>query len=125
MQTFIPPGANPADYEVLDNTPVALPTRLRLPQNRTDQIRAFIRQEMSRSALEAGHETFEEADDIEPDDDDALPLTRYELMELEPPVPEPPTPLKKPVKAVGQPPADPAAMPEVTPPPSHGDGDGS
>lgn len=75
------------EYEYLDTTPVEVPTRLKLPQSRTDQIRAFIRQELSMRAENQDHETFEEADDLEPDDEEYLPFTPYELNELEPPVP--------------------------------------
>lgn len=106
------------DLEPVDNTPVAIPTRLRLPQNRTEQMRHFIRQEMSRNAAESGHETFEEADDIEPDDEEAMPLTPYELRDLEPPLP----PIDR-QEPVGQPAAVPpanegqtsAVTPEVPP----------
>lgn len=74
------------EYEKVDRTPVEIPTRLRLPQSRTDQIRAFIREEISRKAEAAGVETFEEADDIEPNEDEGeLPFSPYELNELEPP----------------------------------------
>lgn len=73
------------EYEHLDTTPVEMPTRLRLPQSRTDQIRQFIREEISRKSAHEGQETFEEADDIEPDDEGDLPLSPYELQELEPP----------------------------------------
>lgn len=59
---------NSDGYEIPDNTPVSIPTRLRLPQSRTDQIRQFIRAELSRQALDQGHETFSEADDFELDD---------------------------------------------------------
>lgn len=103
-----------SDFEPVDNTPVEIPTRLRLPQSRTDQIRQFIRMELSRQADSSGHETFEEADDLEPDDDGDMPLTRYELMELEPPAPAEPL-STNPVEAEGQPPAVPAASSEVPP----------
>lgn len=115
-----------AELERVDNTPVELPTRLRLPQSRTDQIRQFIREEMSRASASQGHETFEEADDVEPDDDDHLPLSRYELLELEPPAPvEPPSPPKDGVKAEGRPPVDPAAMPKEPQPAGSGGSDGT
>lgn len=55
---------NELGHEVPDNTPVALPSRLRLPQSRVDQIRAYIQMEMSRSAEQKGFETFREADDF-------------------------------------------------------------
>lgn len=94
-------------YEPVDNTPVEIPTRLRLPQTRTDQIRQFIREEISRAAHNQGIETLEESDDIEPDDEDAMPYSRYELQNLEPF--EPPA---KPQEAVGLAPADPAPISE-------------
>ena len=97
------------DFEPVDNTPVEIPTRLRLPQSRTDQIRAFIRAELSAQSQAQGHESFEEADDIEPDDEDGLPYTPYELADLEPPSPA------KPVEAVGRAPVDPAPPSEVPP----------
>lgn len=73
-------------YEIPDNTPVAVPTRLRLPQNRTEQIRAYIRQELSRAQVERGHETFEEADDFSLPDGEQW-VSPYEET-FEPPVTE-------------------------------------
>lgn len=71
------------DFEPVDNRPVEVPTRLRLPQSRAAQMQQFIRQSLSRMSAEQGHESFEEADDIEPDDGDDMPLTRYELQEFD------------------------------------------
>lgn len=51
-------------YEIPDNTPVELPTRLRVSPNRISQMRQLVRAELSRAAAEQGHETFEEADDF-------------------------------------------------------------
>lgn len=96
--------------EPIDNTPVEIPTRLRLPQSRTDQMRAFIREEMSRQSAEQGHETFAEADDLEPDDEEAMPYTPYEMQELEPP--SPPASVQE---REAQPPVDPAASSEGNP----------
>ncbi|QXP44148.1 MAG: hypothetical protein [Arizlama microvirus] len=100
-------------YEPVDNTPVEIPTRLRLPQTRTDQIRQFIREEISRAALNGGMETLEEADDIEPDDEEAMPFSRYELQNLEPF--QPPA---NPGEAVGQPAVVPPASSELATAPS-------
>lgn len=113
-----------SDFEPVDNTPVEIPTRLRLPQSRTDQMRAFIRHELSMRADEEGHESFEEADDIEPDDEEALPYTRYELNELEP-VAEPTTPLQNGVQAEGPAPVDPAPSSEGKDPPNPEGSNGS
>lgn len=106
-------------YQTIDNTPVEMPTRLRLPQNRTDQIRQYIREEMSRAALDQGHETFEEADDLEPDDEEGLPYTPYELSSL-----EPLSPLQNGVAPTGAGPVNPAPTsggdPVTQPPASDG-----
>lgn len=66
---------------VLDATPVELPTRLSMPVSRADQIREFIRHEVSMQASVQGHESFEEADDFSLDEDQ--PLTPYELAMLD------------------------------------------
>jgi hypothetical protein len=95
-------------FQTIDDTPVEIPTRLRLPQNRTDQMRAFIRHEMSLAAQQQGQESFEEADDVEPDDEEDMPLSRYEAMLLEPTIP-----LQNGVQAEGPAPADPAPSSEV------------
>jgi len=120
------PGTVDSDYEKVDNTPVEMPTRLRLPQTRTDQIRAFIRQELSMVAQDQGHETFEEADDLEPDDEDSTPFTRYEELELEPPARPEKTPpsLQTGSAPSGAAPADPAPPSEVPPSRTPGGGDG-
>lgn len=100
-----------AGYEPVDNTPVEVPTRLRLPQSRTEQMREFIRREMSLNAQEAGHESFEEADDIEPDDEENMPLSPYELHMLEPSVGAD-DPLTKPGEGEALAPVGPAPSPE-------------
>lgn len=65
----------PNGYEIPDNTPVEIPTRLRLPPNRILEMRALIRQEMSAEAALSGHETFEESDDFDlPDVDRTSPF---------------------------------------------------
>lgn len=106
---------NKDGYEIPDNTPVEMPTRLRLPQSRVDQIRQFIRQELSLQAEGDGYETFEEANDLEPDDEDYQPLTAYELADLEPAAPEDQPPASS-GEPEGQRPADPAASSEVPAP---------
>lgn len=55
-------------YEIPDNTPVEIPSRLRLGVSRAVRMRNFIRHELSRSAAESGSESFEEADDFSLDD---------------------------------------------------------
>lgn len=55
--------------EMLDDTPVCLPVRLKRTDALTEQIRRVIREEASRRASDAGFESFEEADDFEIEDD--------------------------------------------------------
>lgn len=69
---------NEHGYEIPDDTPVSVPTRLRLPQSRAAQIQAYIRQELSRQAAENGHESFEEANDLDVDESLDFGITEYE-----------------------------------------------
>lgn len=107
-----------SDYEPVDNTPVEMPTRLRLPQTRTEQIRQFIRQELSFKAQQEGVETFQEADDFEIEDDQE-PFSPYEVIEFD----GDPT-LEEAVSPSGEQgvvaPADPAQVKPATP--NAGDG---
>lgn len=54
--------------EIPDPTPVAMPAGLSKPESMQDMIRRFVRLEASRAAEASGYESFEEADDFEPDD---------------------------------------------------------
>lgn len=71
--------------EIPDPTPMSLPAGWDRPESLTDQIKRLIRVQMSREAFDAGHESFEEADDFEVDEDPD-PVSAYEVREL---VPEP------------------------------------
>lgn len=108
------------EFEPVDNTPVEMPTRLRLPQTRVDQMRSFIRSELSRQSQAEGFETIEEADDFDVGEEGELPYTPYELTELEPPaMPEEPTNLPaKPASSERSEPApgDPAPLSKETTP---------
>lgn len=55
--------------EVLDQTPTAIPLKHLRQRNRDDDIRAMIREELSRQSAESGQESFEEADDFDVGDD--------------------------------------------------------
>lgn len=56
-------------HEMLDDTPIEVPVRLKRPETLQEQIRRFFRSEEINQAIEnAGFETFEEADDFEVDD---------------------------------------------------------
>lgn len=63
--------------EVLDDTPIAVPLKFKR-QSFIDHIQTLVRQEMSRMALDQGHESFEEADDFDVGDEDWI-RTPYEL----------------------------------------------
>lgn len=65
-------------YEVPDNTPVAIPARLRLPTSRAEQIRAYIRHELSMQAEADGRESFDEANDLDVEEMADFPMTEYE-----------------------------------------------
>lgn len=101
-------------HEYLDDTPRAIPLKFRR-QSFVDNMREFIRQELSRQADSQGHETFEEADDFYIDDDDTLPRTQYELeADQEYYVPPPPAPAveeKPPVTAGSAAPQAPSPAP--------------
>lgn len=79
-------------HEYLDDTPLGLPTKFKR-QSWIDNMREFVRSEMSRQADSLEAETFDEADDFWVDDDDTLPRTQYELEADQeyyvPPAPEP------------------------------------
>lgn len=83
--------------QIADPRPVEVPVDFRRPLNIHDEIRRFIRQEISRKAQDNDLETFEESDDFDVEDEDELPLSGYEVQELVPeagdvdatPVPDP------------------------------------
>lgn len=59
---------------------VATPPHLARAISRHEEMKEFIRREMSRMAADAGHESFEEADDFDVDEDPD-PVSVYELPE--------------------------------------------
>lgn len=67
--------------ELPDRTPVARPVGWKQPASLREQIRKFVRDELSRVAEEQGAETFEEADDFDIEDDAPDPSSPYELDE--------------------------------------------
>lgn len=69
--------------EMPDPTPIAIPVRRALPGS-IDEMRRAIREEMSRAAMNAGHETFEEANDFDvPDADELEPRSPHEYTEMQ------------------------------------------
>lgn len=91
--------------ETLDDTPVALPLKFRR-QSWVDQMRDFVRQELSRRAEALEAESFEEADDFDVDDDPEI-RSQYEISADQefyvPPEPEEakPEPTETPAEAGG------------------------
>lgn len=76
---------NERGHEIPDQTPLEMPSGLRRPLSLHEEIRRFIRTELSQQAADNGVETFEEADDFEVDDvepDDYL--TPYTVVEMAP-----------------------------------------
>lgn len=74
---------NERGQQIPDQTPVEVPLRFTRPLSMQDEIRRFVRQELSNRAADDGAESFEEADDFEVDDDEDL-ASPYELMAEEP-----------------------------------------
>lgn len=56
-----------------------IPVGFRRPETLQEQIQRLIRFSMSRQAVEAGMESFEDADDFDVDDGDSMPDTPYEV----------------------------------------------
>lgn len=55
--------------EILDTTPVSLPTGFRKPETLQEQVARLVRNQVSREAEEAGYESFDEADDFDVEDE--------------------------------------------------------
>lgn len=69
--------------EVLDSTPIARPTALRIP-SQSEKIMAYVRLEQMRAQQEREVETFEEADDFELDDGEEWFSPFEEIFEAQP-----------------------------------------
>lgn len=69
--------------EIPDNTPVHIPPHLARGISRHEEMKAYIRSELSRLAAEEGEETFEEADDFDVDEDPE-PFSQYEIQDAAP-----------------------------------------
>lgn len=67
--------------QVLENTPVEIPIGCQVPESLEMQMMRMIRQEVSRAAVAAGHESIDEAYDFEMAEDDSYEeeLTPAEL----------------------------------------------
>lgn len=64
--------------EVPDGRPVSVPHNWQRPLSLHEEIKRFVRQELSARAADEGEESFEEADDFEVDEDPDL-FSPYEL----------------------------------------------
>lgn len=90
-----------AKKEVPDGTRVELGIPRRRPNSLAEDMKRFIREELSRQAEEQEFETFEEADDFDIWDEPPDPISRYEMSELQeeaeiPDADPPPDEVKKP-----------------------------
>lgn len=84
---------NMSGHEIMDNTPIAVPTRFRRSLTLQEQIQLMIKRDMSRLAQQNGYETYEEADDFDVDDDPEM-KSPYQLDdEIVPPGSVPPVAL--------------------------------
>lgn len=80
MSRYTPDGR-----EIPDPRPVEVPTGLRTRPTLQEEIKRYIRVEMSNRARDEGHESFEEADDFDVDDDvDGVFETQYTVNEMAP-----------------------------------------
>lgn len=81
----------PSDVEECDPTPMEIPLGAKRPIPLNEMIARFIRDEVQRESAEE-FETLEEADDFEPEDEDLLDLSPYEMtaMQAEYPIEEVP-----------------------------------
>lgn len=73
------PSFNSRGHEVLDQTPLEMPMQWHRPPTLEEQIKSFVRRELSMRADQAGQETFQEADDFDIDDDPIDPSSPWEL----------------------------------------------
>lgn len=72
------------DTEVHSGIPAAIPPGAIKPPTFEEMVQRFISQEFAQLADEHGYETFEEADDFEPEEpEEMLPLTKYELSAIQ------------------------------------------
>lgn len=68
-----------------DPTPVEIPTGVRTPLSLADEIKRYVRHELSIRADAAQYETFQEADDFDVEEDDVEDwVSPYEVLDLIP-----------------------------------------
>lgn len=65
--------------EIPDNSRPVIPLGFKKPEGLNEMVQRFVRHAISVQAASQGKETFEEADDFDVEDDQALPETPYEV----------------------------------------------
>lgn len=81
--TEFPHGHDELGREIIDDTPIEVPLKIQKPPSIQEMVKMYIRMdELSQDALRQELETFEEADDFDVDDDD-MPLSGYEMQEMQ------------------------------------------
>lgn len=111
--------------QVPDPRPVEVPTGLRVGPTLQEEIKRYVRAELSRRAMDNGRESFEEANDFDVDDDlgDLVDDTQYTVRDLIPEGPKdaseaPPGPSIGPDPTPAPPPAPAAPTAAPTAPPN-------
>lgn len=75
----MPIGFDSMGREIPDPTPVEIPVGFHRPPSLREQFARFMREELSARAVDAGMESFEEADDFDVPDDPPDPASPWEL----------------------------------------------
>jgi hypothetical protein len=76
-------GRDP-QWEIPDPTPVSIPVGAERPPTIQEMLAMYLANDAVRQELEdEGFETFEEADDFEPEEEDMLPMSEYEITEYQ------------------------------------------
>lgn len=103
--------------ELLDQTPLEMPMQWHRPPTLEEQIKSFVRRELSMRADMAGQETFDEADDFDIDDDPIDPRSPWELNFDQEQYPLPPAKVQAYADTNGVPPPSDASAepPKATP----------
>lgn len=85
------------------------------PPSLQEQIQRLLRVELSRQVQDQGAETFDEANDLDVPEEDPMPLSGYEVLEDEYPIPKPSlsnNPKQPPAEAPQEAPEPPSASAE-------------
>ena len=72
-----------AEQAKLDVTPVEVPLEFRNPPSIKEELQRYVRYEISRIGQEEGYESFQEADDLEEEDEPEW-TSQYEVVDMEP-----------------------------------------